>query len=57
MKYKDMDNSQIRKISYETCPLKCVSCEALCDSMPVGQCRKNLSQAFDGSTGADRGVI
>ena len=46
-KYAEMDNTEIRKISYEECPLKCTSCSALCNEMPVGQCRKNLSQAFD----------
>lgn len=47
MKYSEMSNAEIRKISYENCPLKCTSCSALCDEMPVGQCRKNLSQKFD----------
>lgn len=47
VKYSEMDNSEIRKISYEECPLKCTDCEALCDEMSVGQCRKNLSQAFN----------
>lgn len=46
-KYKDMNNTQIRKITYEKCPLKCTGCEALCDEMPVGQCRANLSEKFD----------
>lgn len=46
-KYCEMDNTEIRKITYENCPLKCTSCEALCDEMPVGQCRKNLSTKFD----------
>ena len=46
-KYKDMNNTEIRKITYEECPLKCTGCEALCDEMPVGQCRANLSQKFD----------
>lgn len=45
--YSEMDNTEIRKITYEECPLKCTECEALCNEMPVGQCRKNLSQAFD----------
>lgn len=47
VKYSELDNTEIRKISYEQCPLKCTGCEALCDEMPVGQCRKNLSQEFD----------
>ena len=47
MQYCDMNNTEIRKISYKKCPLKCTGCEALCDGMSVGQCRKNLSQAFD----------
>lgn len=47
VKYSEMDNSEIRKISYDECHLKCTGCKALCDEMPVGQCRKNLSQAFD----------
>lgn len=47
MLYCEMNNTEIRKISYEECPLKCTGCKALCDEMPVGQCRKNLSQAFD----------
>ena len=47
MKYCDMDNTEIRKIIYEQCPLKCTGCEALCNEMPVNQCRKNLSQEFD----------
>lgn len=46
-KYKDMNNTEIREITYENCPLKCTGCEALCDEMPVGQCRANLSQKFD----------
>ena len=46
-KYKDMNNTEIRKITYEECPLKCTGCEGLCDEMPVGQCRANLSQKFD----------
>lgn len=46
-KYKDMNNTEIRKITYENCPLKCTGCEALCNEMPVGQCRTNLSQKFD----------
>ena len=46
-KYKDMNNTEIRKITYEECPLKCTGCETLCDEMPVGQCRANLSQKFD----------
>lgn len=46
-KYKDMNNTEIRKITYENCPLKCTGCEALCDEMPVGQCRTNLSKKFD----------
>ena len=45
--YREMDNAEIRHISYEECPIKCTGCEALCNEMPVGQCRKNLSQAFD----------
>lgn len=47
MQYREMDNTEIRKISYNECPLKCTGCEVLCDEMPVGQCKKNLSQAFD----------
>lgn len=47
MIYCEMNNTEIRKISYEECPLKCTGCKTLCDEMPVGQCRKNLSQAFD----------
>ena len=47
MKYCDMNNTEIRKITYEQCPLKCTGCEALCNEMQVNQCRKNLSQAFD----------
>lgn len=45
--YGEMSNEEIRSISYEECPLKCTSCSALCDEMPVGQCRRNLSAAFD----------
>ena len=48
-KYSEMDNIEIRKIEYEDCPLKCTCCEALCNEMSVGQCRKNLSQAYDNS--------
>ncbi len=47
-KYFEMDDTEIKKITYETCPLKCTSCEALCNEMPIGQCRKNLSNKFDG---------
>jgi hypothetical protein len=47
MKYSEMNNTEIRKITYEDCPLKCTGCEALCNEMPVGQCRKNLSEKFD----------
>ena len=47
MKYCDMNNTEIREITYEQCPLKCTGCEALCNEMPINQCRKNLSQAFD----------
>lgn len=46
-KYKGMNNIEIRKITYEECPLKCTGSEALCEEMPVGQCRDNLSQKFD----------
>ena len=46
-KYSEMDNTEIRKITYEKCPIKCTSCSALCDEMPVGQCRKNLSEKLD----------
>ena len=46
-KYCEMNNTEIRKITYEECPLKCTLCEALCDEMPVGQCRNNLSNKFD----------
>lgn len=46
-KYKEMTSSEIRKITYENCPLKCTGCEALCDEMTIGQCRKNLSEKFD----------
>lgn len=46
-KYSEMDNTEIRKITYESCPIKCTSCRALCDEMPVGQCRKNLSEKLD----------
>lgn len=46
-KYRDMNNAEIREITYEQCPLKCTRCEALCNEMSVAQCRKNLSQAFD----------
>lgn len=49
MKYKDMSASEIRKITYEECPLKCTSCEALCNEMAIEQCRKNLSAAYDKS--------
>ena len=45
--YKEMSNTEIRKISYEECHLKCTGCEALCNEMPVGQCRANLSEKFD----------
>lgn len=47
MKYCDMNNEEIKKITYEQCPLKCTGCEALCNEMSVGQCRKNLSYAYD----------
>ena len=47
MEYCDMDNTEIRKITYEQCPLKCTGCAALCNEMSISQCRKNLSQAFD----------
>lgn len=46
-KYGDMSNTEIRKITYEECPIKCTGCEALCDEMSVGQCRKNLSYKLD----------
>ena len=46
-KYCEMNNSEIRRITYENCPLKCTSCEALCDKMSVNQCRNNLSKKFD----------
>lgn len=45
--YSALNNTEIRKIEYEACPLKCTSCKALCDEMPVGQCRKKLSEKFD----------
>ena len=45
--YEEMSNTEIRKISYEECPLKCTGCEALCNEMPEGQCRANLSEKFD----------
>ena len=44
---EEMDNTEIRKITYTECHLKCVSCEALCDEMPVGQCKKNLIQHYE----------
>ena len=47
MKYSEMDNTEIRKITYDTCPIKCTSCRDLCDEMSVGQCRKNLSEKLD----------
>lgn len=47
IKYNYMNNVEIRKITYENCPLKCTCCKALCDEMPVGQCRTNLSHKFD----------
>lgn len=46
-KYRDMNNSKIRKITYSECPLKCVGCEDLCEEMTVAQCRNNLSKEFD----------
>lgn len=46
-RYSEMNNTEIRKITYADCPLKCTDCEALCDEMPVGQCRANLSEKFD----------
>ena len=46
-KYSELNNTEIRKITYENCPLKCVSCSDLCEKIPVGQCRKNLSIKFD----------
>lgn len=46
-KYSEMDNTEIRKITYEQCPLQCTGCEALCNEMTIYQRRKNLSQAFD----------
>lgn len=46
-KYSEMSNTDIRKITYADCPLQCTDCEALCDEMPVGQCRANLSEKFD----------
>jgi len=46
-KFCDMDNTEIRGITYELCPLKCVSCEALCNEMAVLHCRHNLSKAYD----------
>lgn len=45
--YCEMDNTEIRQISYEECPIKCTGCEALCNEMPVGQCRANLSERLD----------
>jgi len=47
MKYSEMSNTEIREITYENCPLKCTGCRAICDEMPVGQCRQNLSEKFD----------
>lgn len=47
MKFSEMNNTEIRKISYEECPLKCTSCKELCEEMPVGQCRRNLSEKLD----------
>lgn len=45
--YREMNNTEIRHISYEECPLKCTGCEALCNEMSVGQCRANLSEKLD----------
>jgi hypothetical protein len=47
VKYSNMSNEEIRRLSYENCPLKCTSCEPLCDKMPVGRCRDNLSKTLD----------
>jgi len=46
-KYSEMSNAEIKKIFYEECPLKCVSRKEECDEVPIGQCRKNLSEQFD----------
>ena len=46
-RYSEMNNSEIKKITYETCPIKCTSCNALCNEMSVEQCRKNLSEKLD----------
>lgn len=45
--YREMNNTEIRHISYKECPIKCTGCEALCDEMSVGQCRANLSEKYD----------
>jgi len=37
-----MDNSELRKITFDECPCKCCNAEADCDKTPVGKCREHL---------------
>ena len=46
-KYKDMSNTEIRNIDFESCPCKCTTCLEACESVPVGACREHLSKKFD----------
>ena len=48
-KYKDMSNTEIRKITFESCPCKCTTCSEACGATPVGACREHLSKKFDQS--------
>ena len=43
MLYKDMDNTTIRRIDYDSCPNPCADCKDNCERTAVGRCREHLA--------------
>jgi hypothetical protein len=46
-KYCDMNNAEIREISFDKCPCKCTVSSGACELTPVGFCRAHLSKNLD----------
>jgi hypothetical protein len=42
-----MTTTEARQVTYDKCPVKCVSCEKECDSTAVGVCIHNLEAHMD----------
>lgn len=63
MKYSEMSNKEINKITFEKCPNKCCKCKSDCEDTAVGDCRKHLFENLDalidicGTTWDEPGLI